>query len=166
VTSNRELIIIILQLSTRGAKTNNKLTISRREEQERMKMSTLHHAIGDRQRYFRRAWKIREPGRYGYITLESENDNTYFVFYLLLGRVWNRLPFKIDAGVADIYQPASSGTVVEVAMEEGSLRPRLILLVEVEGRTRWWFIYYWRPFGGRVLLSSVATTLDPYIAYI
>ena len=108
-----------------------------------MKMSTLHHAIGDRQRYFKQAWKIREPGRYGYITLESENDNTYFVFYLLLGRVWNRLPFKIDAGVADIYQPTSSGTVIEVAMEEGIPRPTLLLLVEVEGRTRWWFIYYW-----------------------
>jgi hypothetical protein len=79
---------------------------------------------------------IREPGRYGCITLEHKDEKTFFVFYLLLGRVWNRLPFKRDARVADIYQPASSGSVIEVAMEEGNPSPRLQLLVKVKGRTR------------------------------
>ncbi len=75
------------------------------------------------------------------------------------------MPFKRDAGVTHIYQSASSGMVVVVAMEEGNLRPRLQLLVEVEGSTRWW-LFYWLPFGRRVLLSSIHTTVDPYIAYI
>jgi hypothetical protein len=109
-------------------------------------MSSLHDAIGDRRRYFSQAWKIREPGRYGYSTLDRQGYKTFFVFYLLVGRVWKRLPFKRDAGVAHIYQSASSGTVIEVAMEEGNLRPRLQLLVEVEGSNRWWLIY-WLPFG-------------------
>jgi hypothetical protein len=117
-------------------------------------MSSLHDAIGARRRYFSQAWKIREPGRYGYITLEREGYKTFFVFYLLVGRVWKRLQFKRDAGVAHIYQSASSGTVIEVAMEEGNLRPRLQLLVEVEGSNRWWLIY-WLPFGRQVLLSSI-----------
>ncbi len=55
----------------------------------------------------------------GILPLEREDVKTYFVFYLLLRRAWNRLPFRRDAGVADIYQPVSSGMVVEVAIEEG-----------------------------------------------
>jgi hypothetical protein len=74
--------------------------------------------------------------------LEQEDDKIFFILYLLLGRVWERLSFKKYAGVADTYQSISSGTVVEVAMEEEFLRPRLQLLVEVEGRTHWWLIYW------------------------
>lgn len=81
-------------------------------------MFSLDAATGERRRFLRRAWKIREPGRYGYITLEDEGNKTFFSFYLLLGGVWKRLSFKRDDGVADIYRAASFGTVVEVAMEE------------------------------------------------
>lgn len=104
-------------------------------------MSSLRDAMGSRDRYLRRAWNLHEPGRYGCITLEEEGGNTFFSFYLLLDGVWKRLAFKRDNGVAEIYQAVSSGTVIEVGMEEGSPRPRLQLLIEVDGRSCWWLIY-------------------------
>jgi hypothetical protein len=57
-------------------------------------MSTLGIAMGDRLRYMRQAWKVRKPGRYGYITLELEGGSSSFVFYLLLEGIWKRLSFK------------------------------------------------------------------------
>jgi hypothetical protein len=40
----------------------------------------------------------------------------------------------VDAG---LYRAASSGTVIEMAIEEGNPRTRLQLLVEIEGSFRW-----------------------------
>jgi hypothetical protein len=71
------------------------------------------------------------------ISLWSKKVEKPFLFYLLLGGVWKWLAFKRDDGVAEIYQAVTLGTVIEVAMEEGSPRPRLQLLVEVDGRSRW-----------------------------
>jgi hypothetical protein len=43
-------------------------------------MSSLVAAMGLRNMFLRRAWKIREPGRYGYITLEHEGGVYYYSF--------------------------------------------------------------------------------------
>ncbi len=116
--------------------------------------------MGDCLRFLRRGLQVMGPGKYGYITQEREGVNTFFSFYLLVDGAWGRLTFRQIEGRADIYLAASSGTVVEVAIEEGFTRPRLQMLVENEGVTQWWLIYWWS-LGGRVLVATIHTTLDP-----
>jgi hypothetical protein len=128
-------------------------------------MFSLENAMGERNIYLRRAWKIREPNRYGYIALEFKENEYWYSFYLLVGGIWKRLTFRRYEGDAGIYRAASSGTVVEVAMEVGNPRSRFQLLVEVEGADRWWLIY-WVSLEGRVLLVSIRTPSDPYVAVI
>jgi hypothetical protein len=81
--------------------------------------------------------------------MEQEGEQSYFSFYLLIGGEWKMMTFKKYAGVTGIYQATSMGVIVDVAMEEGDSRPRLQLLVEVEGNNRFWMIYWW-PSGVRV----------------
>ena len=83
-----------------------------------------------------------------------EAGSSFFVFYLLVGGSWKKLSFRKFDGDASIYLAASSGVVVDVAMEDGNPRPILQLLVEIEGESRWWLIY-WRTAGTRVLLASI-----------
>ncbi len=128
-------------------------------------MATLADAMGARLVYLRRAWKVRAVGRYGYITLEREAGDDFFVFYLLVSGSWNKLAFKRVEGVADIYLAASNGVVVNVGIKEGDPSPRLQLLVEVEGNSRWWLIYL-RPDGDRLLLVTVRTSVDPYTVVV
>jgi hypothetical protein len=59
-----------------------------------------------------------------------ELNTSYVVFYLLVGRVWNKLAFKRLEGMANLYLAAGAGAVVDVAVEEGSPRPLLQFLVE------------------------------------
>ncbi len=108
---------------------------------------------------------MRAVGRYGYITLEREANDDFFVFYLLVSRSWNKLAFKRAEGVADIYLAASNGVVVDVGIEEGDPSPSLQLLVKVEGNSRWWLIYL-RPDGDQLLLVTVRTLVDPYTAVV
>jgi hypothetical protein len=128
-------------------------------------MSSLSEVVGDRLLNLRRGWKIREPGRYGYIALEEEAGSSFFVFYLLVGGSWKRLSFKKFEGDASIYLAAGSGVVVDVAIEDGNPKPKLQLLVEIEGESRWWLIY-WRTAGTRVLLASIRTSVDPYTVVV
>jgi hypothetical protein len=78
-------------------------------------MGALSDLMGARLVNLRRAWKVREGGRYGYITLEVEAGSTYFIFYLLVGGAWKQLTFKKIAGDIRNYQTARSGAVVDVA---------------------------------------------------
>ncbi len=128
-------------------------------------MSSLSEVVGDRLVNLRHGWKIREPGRYGYIALEEDAGSSFFVFYLLVGGSWKRLSFRKFDGDASIYLAASSGVVVDVAMEDGNPRPILQLLVEIEGESRWWLIYWWTAVT-RVLLASVRTSVDPYTVIV
>jgi hypothetical protein len=128
-------------------------------------MFSLEAAMGERNIFLRHAWKIRELNRYGYIALEVKGGVYWYSFYLLIGSIWKRLSFRHYEGDAGIYRAASGGTVVEVAMEVGNPLSRIQLLVEVEGADRWWLIY-WVALEGRVLLVSIQTPSDPYVAVI
>jgi hypothetical protein len=128
-------------------------------------MSSLSEVMGDRLLNLRCGWKIREPGLYGYIALEVEAGSSFFVFYLLVGGAWKRLSFRKFEGDASIYLAASSGEVIDVAIEDGNPSPKLQLLVEIEDDSRWWLIYWWTA-GTRVLLTSVRTSVDPYTVVV
>jgi hypothetical protein len=127
--------------------------------------SSLETALGDRARTFRCAWKIQEPGRDGFVALEEEDGSVLFSFYLLVEGAWNRLSFRRIEGIISIYQDAVSESIVAVATGEGNAKHLLQLIVAVEGGFRWWSIY-WRRYGRRILLASVQTRLDPFVAYI
>ena len=128
-------------------------------------VSILEGTMGIREQSLRRAWRVREAGRYGYITLEQEGENSYFAFYLLIRGQWNRLVFKRYEGAIDIVQTSGFGTVAEVAMEEADARSRLLLMVEDRDGDRLWMIY-WIPYGAPILLAAVGTAVEPYFIVI
>jgi hypothetical protein len=127
--------------------------------------SLLETALGGRTRIFQCAWKIQEPGRDGFVALEREDGSVLLSFYLLIKGDWNRLSFRRIEGIVSIYQDAISESIVAVATGEGTARHLLQLIVAVKGGYRWWSIY-WRRSGRRILLASVQTRLDPFVAYI
>jgi hypothetical protein len=127
--------------------------------------SSLETALGDRIRTFQCAWKIQEPGRDGFVALEEEDGSVLFSFYLLVEGAWNRLSFRRIKGIISIYQDAVSESIVAVATGKGNARHLLQLIVAVEGGFCWWSIY-WQRYGRRILLASVQTHLDPFVAYI
>jgi hypothetical protein len=127
-------------------------------------VSILEEATGIREQSLRRAWRVRKTGRYGYITLEQEGENSYFAFYLLIRGVWNRLEFRRYEGANDIVQTSGFGTVTEVAMEEDT-RSRLLLMVEDRDGDRLWMIN-WIPYGAPILLVAVVTAVEPYFIVI
>jgi hypothetical protein len=57
------------------------------------------------------------------------------------------------------------GNVVEIATEEETYRPRLQMLVTDEGEDRFWLIYCLTS-GVRVLLSTIRTSVTPYIVVV
>ena len=127
--------------------------------------SPLEAALGVRTRFFRCAWNIQEPGREGFVTLEEEDGMVLYSFYLQVEGSWDRLAFRRVEGVVGIYQNFVSESILAVALGEGNARHLLQLIVSVEEGYRWWSIY-WRRFGGRVLLASVRTRIDPFVAYV
>jgi hypothetical protein len=58
-----------------------------------LNLYTLEDAMGVLEIYLRRAWWIREEGRFGYITLEQEVRASSYNIYLNVGGEWKRLPF-------------------------------------------------------------------------
>ena len=125
----------------------------------------LEEAMGLRGSYLRRAWRVREPGRYGFITLEEKGRDSYYSLYLLLDGLWSHLIFKREEEADNINQAPEMRTVVEMAVEDGNLWPRLQLLMEEE-RNRCLWLIYWNVRGGRVLLASVRTSLEPFMVVI
>jgi hypothetical protein len=128
-------------------------------------VALLEDAMGIRDSYLWKAWKIRGSGRFGYVVLEQEGRKSYFSFYLRIRGVWNRLVFQREEVDGNLYQTTGFGNVVEVAMEEETYRPRLQLLVADEGEDRFWLIYCLTS-GIQVLLSTVCTSVAPYIVVV
>lgn len=127
-------------------------------------VSMLEEAMGFREQSLRRAWRVRETGRYGFITQEQEGENSYFAFYLLIRGVWNRLVFRRYEVENNVVQTTGFGTVTEVAMEEDT-RSRLLLMVEDSGGDRLWIIYWIRS-GAPIMLAAVITSVEPYFIVI
>ena len=128
--------------------------------------SPLETALGFHTRFLKYAWKIQEPGRDGFVTLEQEDDGSViFSFYLLTEGAWNRLSFRRIEGIVSIYRDVVSESIVAVATGESNARHLLQLIVAVEEGNRWWSIY-WRRSRRRILLASVQTRFDPFVAYI
>ena len=138
--------------------------MSRMSQDLQAEVSILEGAMGIREQSLRRAWRVREAGRYGYITLEQEGENSYFAFYLLIQGVWNRLVFRRYEVENNIVQTTGFGTVTEVAMEEDT-RSRLLLMVEDRDGDCLWMIY-WIPYGASILLAAVGTAVEPYFIVI
>jgi hypothetical protein len=128
-------------------------------------MSTLEDARGVREIYLRRAWRIREEGRFGYITLEQEGRASSYNIYLIVGREWKRLAFKRCEVLTRIYSGATAGIIVEVAIERNSSQAQLQMFVRNRDVGREWVIC-WRADGRRLLLTTVRTMVDPYVVVV
>lgn len=126
--------------------------------------SAMAAAMGERLIYLRRAWRIQEPGRLGFITQERMRGSTFYVIYLRVDNVWSRLVFKLMDVRADLYLAVSPGEVVEIAVEDCVL-PSLQLMIEDEVRYRWWCIEWMRG-STRMVLCAIRTTRDPFSVVI
>ena len=121
--------------------------------------------MGDREIYLRRAWRIREEGRFGYITLEQEGRASSYNIYLIVGREWKRLAFKRCEVLTRIYSGATAGIIVEVAIERNSSQAQLQMFVRNRDVGREWVIC-WRADWRRLLLATVHTTVEPYVVVV
>ena len=128
-------------------------------------MSTLEDARGVREIYLRRAWRIREEGRFSYITLEQEGRASSYNIYLIVGREWKRLAFKRCEVLTRIYGGATAGIIVEIAIERNSSQAQLQMFVWNRDVGREWVIC-WRADGKHLLLATVRTTVDPYVVVV
>jgi hypothetical protein len=121
--------------------------------------------MGVREIYLCRAWRIREEGRFGYITLEQEGRASSYSIYLIVGGEWNRLTFKRCEVLTRIYSGATAGIIIEVAIERNSSQAQLQMFVRNRDVGREWVIC-WRADGRHLLLASVCTTVDPYVVVV
>jgi hypothetical protein len=128
-------------------------------------MSTLEDAMGVRGIYLRRAWRIREEGRFGYITLEQEGRASSYNVYLIVGGEWKRLAFKRCEILTRIYSGVTAGVIDEVAIERDSSQAQLQMFIRKLDVGREWVIC-WRVDGRRLLLVTVRTTVDPYVVVV
>ncbi len=95
-------------------------------------MTSLEEAIGVRERFLWRAWKIRESGRFGYVTHEVEDGGTLFCFYLLVDGEWNQMTFIQSEGVTGVYQGAVCESIVDVARNDEITSATLQLIVTID----------------------------------
>jgi hypothetical protein len=128
-------------------------------------MTSLEAAMGERERFLRRAWKIREPGRFGYVTCEVENEDTLFCFYLLIDEEWNQMTFIQPEGITGVYQGAVCESIVDVARNDEVTGTTLQLIVTIDVGSRWWFVY-WSRGAERILLVVVRTTVEPNVVVV
>ena len=143
----------------------SEVQMSRMSSELQDDVTLLEDAMGVRDSYLRKAWKIRESGRFGYVVLEQEGRKSNYSIYLRIRGVWNLLVFQREVVDGALYSTTGFGNVVELATEDETYRPRLQMLVTDEGEDRFWLIYCLTS-GVRVLLSTIRTSVTPYIVVV